>query len=67
MWHVQEERVIKLHELGTALRTHFGGLAVNLVASTRGSAVGLVDAITAHLPGEVDTTSMLTVVERARA
>lgn len=48
---MMEERVAKVREVGAVLRARFGGLAANLVASANGSAVALVDAVTANFPG----------------
>ena len=43
----------KVREVGAVLRARFGGLAANLIASANGSAVALVDAVTANFPGGV--------------
>jgi hypothetical protein len=38
-------------QVGRGLLTHFDGSAANLVASAKGSAVALVEQLTAHFPG----------------
>lgn len=51
-----EERLLRLHELGSALEAHFGGLAENMVKTAGGSAVRLVSLVLQHLPGFRDAT-----------
>lgn len=46
-----EERARKLNEVGRVLAADFGGLAVNMIAAARGSAVALVELVTRHMPG----------------
>jgi hypothetical protein len=62
----QEERVAKVREVGAVLRARFGGLAANLIASANGSAVALVDAVTAHFPGGVGHPHIRNCTEVAR-
>lgn len=49
------ERVDRLQELGSVLDKEFGGLAANLVAAAKGSAVSLVRLILMYFPGFRDT------------
>jgi Potential Queuosine, Q, salvage protein family len=51
-----EERALRINELGEVLQERFQGLAANLVAEARGSAVTLVDLVLQHLPGFRDTS-----------
>ena len=51
-----EERALRINELGEVLQERFQGLAANLVAEARGSAVALVDLVLQHLPGFRDAT-----------
>lgn len=46
-----EERARKLNEVGAVLARDFSGLAVNLLAAAKGSAVTAVELVVRHFPG----------------
>lgn len=46
-----EERARKLNEVGAVLARDFGGLATNLLAAAKGSAVVTVELVVRHFPG----------------
>lgn len=51
------ERVRVIRELGQALLDDFDGLAAQLVAAAKGSAVKLVNLVIRYLPGNEDESN----------
>lgn len=48
---LEEERVMLVREVGRALVKNFSGQAANLINAAEGSAIALVELVTAYLPG----------------